>query len=107
MSDAMKSLPNLDWIRKGSPLPKGVATARLAANPSSVLARERVAEDTDIRDWLGGSKSMNVCEEAIGLGSYGKVLTVLTSDSSGQSDDIEDEESDADLIESWTPRFHK
>jgi hypothetical protein len=36
LSEAMKSLPKLDWLRKGSPLPSGTATARLAAQPARV-----------------------------------------------------------------------
>ena len=35
ISEAMKSLPKLDWIRKGTPLPSGTATARLAGQPAA------------------------------------------------------------------------
>jgi hypothetical protein len=42
----------------------------------------------------------------LGLGSFGKVLTVLVSSKIGQEDDP-DEEDDDDLIERWTPRFRR
>lgn len=108
MSEAMKSLPKLDWIRKGTPLPSGTATAKLAADRERVAAGERVADEVDVRDWLGGSTRATVSEETVGLGAYGKVLTVLTSQTIGQdSGPDEDEDDEESLIESWTPRFRR
>jgi len=107
MSEAMKSLPNLDWIRKGSLLPKGTATARLAACPNKVLAGDRVADEVDVRDWLGGTTSAAVSEESVGLGRYGKVLTVLVSNKIGQQTDSDEEDNEEDLIERWTPQFRR
>lgn len=106
MSDAMKSLPKLDWIRKGTPLPTGTATATLAADAERVSNGDRLSDETDVHDWLGGTTRAAVSEESVGLGRYGKVLTVLSSNSIGQNDDSDDSEHDEDsLIESWTPRF--
>lgn len=107
MSEAMKSLPKLDWIRKGSPIPEGTATARLAARRDAVLAGERATDEVDVRDWLGGTTRAAVSEEAIGLGRYGKVLTVLVSTAIGQEESPDDDDAEDDLIESWTPRFRR
>src|SRR4051794_15439123 len=60
LSEAMKSLPKRDWLHKGSPLPAGTATARLAGEAACVLACERIAEEIDVREWLGGIKSVAV-----------------------------------------------
>lgn len=43
-------------------------------------------------------------EAVLGLGRYGKTLTVLHSI---KLPDAEDEEDEAALIESWTPRFKR
>lgn len=108
MSDAMKSLPKLDWIRKGTPLPTGTATATLAADAERVSAGDRLGDETDVRDWLGGTTRAAVWEESVGLGRYEKILTVLSSKSIGQDDDSDDSEHDEDsLVESWTPRFRR
>lgn len=107
MSEAMKELPKLDWLRKGSALPKGTATAHLAARHDAVLAGERVSDEVDVRDWLGGTSRAAVSEEAIGLGQYGKVLTVLVSTVIGQEKNADDDDTEDDLIESWTPRFRR
>lgn len=108
LSDAIKSLPKLDWLRKGSPLPNGTATSHLAARPASVLAGERITDAADVRDWLGGTTKAEISEESIGLGQYGKILTVLVSSSIGQEQDPDiDEEDDQSVIERWTPRFRR
>lgn len=106
LSEAMKSLPKRDWLRKGSPLPAETVTARLAADPARVLSRERADDDIEVRDWLGGTKSAAASEESIGLGSYGKILTILAAPGVGVDEDQEENE-EADLIESWTPRFRR
>ena len=108
LSEAMKSLPKRDWLRKGSPLPAGTATSRLAGELARVLACDRIADDVDVRDWLGGIRSVAVSEESVGLGHYGKILTILVAPelgSGGEMDDDDEEESE--LIESWTPRFRR
>ena len=109
LSDTMKSLREITWLRKGSPLPKGTATTQLSADAQRVAQADRIEAEIDIMDWLGGKRSAPATEEAIGLGSYGKTLTILTCpsvvDETYQDDD--DEEDEDELIESWTPRFHR
>ncbi|PZV37072.1 ImmA/IrrE family metallo-endopeptidase [Mesorhizobium kowhaii] len=107
LSDAMKSLPKLDWLRKGTPLPSGTATAVLAGDPRRVLSGDRVSEEIDVRDWLGGTRKAVVTEESVGLGGYGKVLTVLVSTEIGQEEEEMEISEEDDLIESWTPRFRR
>ncbi len=106
LSDAMKTLPKLDWLRKGSPLPSGTATARLTAQSGCVLSGERIVDAVDVRDWLGGITQAEVSEESVGLGQYEKVLTILASSTIGQEYEP-DEEDDEDMIERWTPRFRR
>lgn len=106
MSDAMKSLPQLSWLRKGSPVPGNTETARINANPASVLAGARSSTEIDVMDWLGGARSATVQEEVVGLGRYGKTLTVLSSESIGQDEDEEEAEQDSFVL--WQPpRFRR
>ena len=59
-------------------------------------------------DWLGGTRSTRVTEQVVGLGSYGKTLTVLTCPSIQDRIDEEQDNDDEDsLIERWTPRFRR
>jgi len=105
MSEAMKSLPKLDWLRKGVRLPLGTVTSTLAADPRRVAAGERVKDEIDVREWLGGHTRETVKEESLGLGAYGKVLTILTSTKIGQELEPDEDDEQQELIDSWTPRF--
>jgi hypothetical protein len=108
LSDAIKALPQLTWLRKGTPVPRNTATAKFNANPERVANSDRTEAEIDIMDWLGGTRSARATEQVVGLGRYGKTLTVLTcpsvQDATYQEDDGDD---DAGLAERWTPRFHR
>jgi Zn-dependent peptidase ImmA (M78 family) len=107
LSEAMKSLPDLKWLKKGSPLPDGTVTAAFAADRRRVLDGDRDGDETNVMDWLGGKKSASVTEEALGLGRYGKVLTILHSSRIGPENESDDEREEEELRESWTPRFRR
>jgi hypothetical protein len=108
MSDTIKSLPQLSWLRKGTPIPQGTVTAKLNANPRRVADGERDDGDIDVMDWLGGSRSARALEEVVGLGNYGKTLTVITCPSvRDERCGDDDEEAEEDLERRWTPRFHR
>lgn len=108
LSETMKSLRGLNWLKKGSPVPHKTMTARINGSRDRVLRADRGEDEIDIIDWLGGTKSMRATEEVVGLGRYGKTLTVLTCDS--VVDVIEEEEDgddDESMVERWTPRFRR
>ncbi len=103
LSDKFKSLGQLAFLQKGSPLPNGL-TRTFNATPAKVQAGERACGQTHIGEWFGGPSGIALDEELIGLGNYGFTLTVLsTEDPAPASDEEEDE--DADLETSWTPKF--
>ena len=105
ISDSLKEQRDLEWIRKGEGLPRSTATFRFNQNRNRVVAGERTDNTCDIRDWFGGDKKRNVTEEVLGLGTYGRTLTVLTADEIPDPDD--DEEDDDEVRERWTPRFRR
>jgi hypothetical protein len=49
---------------------------------------------------------LEITEEIVGLGRYGKTLTILSIDAEDVADDDEKDDDD-DLEESWTPRFRR
>jgi hypothetical protein len=73
-----------------------------------VAAGDRLSTELDIQDWLGGSRSVTANEEIVGLGRYGKTLTVLSLENIRDSkDDDDDDDSDDEVLERWTPRFRR
>lgn len=101
ISDEMKEFPDLTWLQRNSHLPD-VPTATFNQNRRNVIDNEQAEYETPMVDWFGGNHSAILREEIIGLGNYGRTLTVLTSDVLADEAD-----EDADLEESWAPRFHR
>jgi hypothetical protein len=103
MSDALKDVDGINWIRKREALPRNTPTFAFNQDAGKVRQAARVTATSNFKDWFGGRLSIEMGEDVIGLGGYGKTLTVL------YEIDIpdEDEEDEEKLIESWTPRFHR
>ena len=107
-SDAMKEA-KVRWPRAGTPVPSGTLTYRFGKDPRNVAQASEASESIDLMDWFDGESSHVISEEVIGLGTYGKILTVLYSRRiTAASEGLDDEEEDEDkLLDSWTPRFHR
>ena len=73
-------------------------------DPQNVLRAERACDETDLDTWFDGPASVRLDEELIGLGRYGYTLTVLSSEAL-PDDPEQNEDEDAELEKSWTPRF--
>ena len=101
LSDEMKEFPNLEWLRKGQALPSGTLTKRFATSDNAVCAGRQDEDEIELDLWLGGRKGIRAKEEVLGLGSYGRILTVLTTDL------LPEDDADDDMEESWRPRFRR
>ena len=101
LSDELKEFRDISWPRRNSTLP-AVPTAEFNQDPRYVIDRKQAEHETPMGDWFGGDYSAVLREEIIGLGQYGRTLTVLTSDLMADED-----EANRDLEDSWTPRFHR
>ena len=106
LSDRMKSLRDITWLRKGTPVPHRTQTSSFNADTQRVSRAERVQAEVDVMDWLGGRHSATLTEEVIGLGRYGKTLTILASEHIGREEE-EDEEVEEEILERWTPQFKR
>lgn len=104
MSESLKGVRDLTWIRKGGPVPRGTPTRRFNRGGERVVRGEHVEGRSNLQDWFGGPHDVEVCEDVVGLGRSGKTLTILYSIDLPDDEDAEEEEA---LIESWTPRFRR
>lgn len=71
------------WARarkKGDWAPPRSVTFSLAHSPERVLASEEGGAEGTLAEWFDGAPDVPVVEEAVGLGPYGRILTVLTCD---------------------------
>ena len=101
LSDELKEFHDIDWPKRNAHLPV-VPTAEFNRDPRNMVNREQAQYDTPMGDWFGGDHSAILSEEIVGLGRYGRTLTVLTSDLSAEEDQAERE-----LEDSWIPRLHR
>lgn len=104
MSDELKTLDGIDWIRKREAVPRGTATYAFNQDASSVVAGVRADGTSSLQHWFGGTYDVEVTEDIIGLGSYGRTLTVLYKI---ELPDEEEREQDSAMRESWMPRFRR
>lgn len=106
MSKALRECDGIDWIRKKQSLPSNSATRIFNGDQERVTRSDRVETETVFQDWFGGHLRIKVREDVVGLGSYGKTLTVLHGiELPEDADDLDDDEDN--LAESWTPRFRR
>ena len=103
MSDELKDFGNIDWIRRRARLPANTVTADFNADLDNVKSGLRDQGKSCLQDWFNGPYRQAITEEVVGLGAYGKTLTVLTEMESPEW--FEDE--DAELERSWEPRFRR
>jgi len=61
----------------GELTPQGSATSALARAKARVAAGDERSTDGWLNEWFDGAPAVSLEEEALGLGSYGRILTVL------------------------------
>ena len=82
-----RSAARRDWV------PRNTATRRLAEAGSRVARAEEDGSSGMLCEWFDGAPEfVRVEEEAVGLGSYGRVLTVLSIDDLPTVDELSEEE---------------
>jgi hypothetical protein len=87
MSDRIRDLRGITWIKKGVRLRGGTATAEFNSDDSNVEEARQQEGASYLNDWFDGAPEVEVNEDVVGLGSYGKTLTVLFTEQ-----DLEDED---------------
>jgi hypothetical protein len=92
MSKPLQDMRGLTWIRKGAALPAGTATANFNRNEDNVRQGKKVSSTSTLDTWFDGGSTAELNEEVVGLGDYGKTLTVLWADSLPEPDEANEEE---------------
>ncbi len=90
VSDALTNCRGLRWPRKGFLIPSDSATAEFNQNQSNVLQGKQEEAWTRLDYWFDEGPQVEMKEDVVGLGHYGKTLTVLFTNESINSQDEED-----------------
>lgn len=94
-SETLRRATGYRHLKKGAALPAGSATRDFNRTAKRVTSAEEVSDVTDLNIWFHTDDEFDASEEIIGLGDYGKTLTVITAD----MPDEDDEDSDG----TWEP----
>lgn len=102
LSSALREGGKISWREKGDYLPQGSATAIFNRSSEKVTAGARVESTSSLVDWFEGAPDVEVKEDVVGLGQYGKTLTVLFTN---ETVDLDDEDPEDELpSERWRRR---
>lgn len=103
LSEELREYPGVHHLKKNSPLPNTL-TKDFNSDRTNVLDARRKDGVSDFQSWFDSPIQGTFSEEVVGLGDYGRTLTILTASDLPTLEDIEEE---ADLLESWTPQFKR
>ncbi len=92
LSNALSEVPGVRRLAKGSPLPSGSCTAQFNRVAGNVSGGAKDAAWASLDDWFDDAPQIEMKEDVIGLGGYGKTLTVLFTEEAIEYDEGEDDD---------------
>jgi hypothetical protein len=106
ISPELKKCRGVYILEKKSPIPSDSVTNRYVRDGKNVLAGDRLEGFSSLQTWFERAPDVEFQEDVVGLGHYGKTLTVLFTEEALNDEDEneEDEDSDNDLPSN---RWHK
>jgi hypothetical protein len=102
LSPAIKELRGITWPSAGDLLPRSSATAMFNQSTQNVESCLRKEASSSLSDWIDGAPDLEMNEDIIGLGQYGKTLTVLFTNEA-----LEDEEEIGEDEEGYRPSWRR
>lgn len=94
----MRGIKGYKHPLKGSALPRDSLTRTFNQTENNILSAMRDDDSADLIAWFHADNEIDASEEVIGLGDYGKTLTIICAE-------IPDEDEDFDDMASAPPRF--
>ena len=91
VSNSMRQAKGYRHLKKGSLLPQHTATRTFNQVPENISLAKDASDDTDLNLWFHTDEEITASEEIVGLGEYGKTLTVITADLPDDEDDSDGE----------------
>jgi hypothetical protein len=87
MSPALRAQRNLTWLKKGNGVPPSTLTFQFSGDNGNVQNSRTASGYATLDDWFDGPDT-EISEEVIGLGEYGRTLTILRAESLPDPDDV-------------------
>ena len=104
LSPVLQEFNGITWMRHGDPVPAESTTARFAAEPQNIVNGARREGCSMLDEWLDGAPRIEMKEDVVGLGHYGKSLTVLFSEEPIEQEDPDEEKDWYEHSQRWARR---
>lgn len=88
-SRTLRRLKGYRHLKKGTVLPPDSLTRDFNQSLDNVDLAKRDEDDTDLMLWFHTDDEIDASEEVVGLGDYGRTLTIITAEISDEDDDSE------------------
>jgi Zn-dependent peptidase ImmA (M78 family) len=92
MSAPLEECPKIHRPGKGTPLPNNSETFRFNKDKANISRALGAAGYTMLGEWFEGAPDIEMKEDVVGLGGYGKTLTVLFTSEALHDEDEEDDD---------------
>jgi len=89
MSESLRDVRSIEWLTRGTAIRRGSVSWDLGSNRERVQAADHEEGWSSFDLWFDGCPECECREDAVGLGQFGQVLTVLWSEDSLSIDDDE------------------
>ncbi|MCC7316612.1 MAG: ImmA/IrrE family metallo-endopeptidase [Planctomycetes bacterium] len=93
MSESLKESRRFDWLKKGDLIPTGTTTADFNRDTENIRGGKTAEGYSNLAAWFDGAPDVEMMEDVVGLGRYGRTLTVLfTEEPLDEGEDSHDED---------------
>lgn len=86
-SALMRRVRGYRHLKKGAVLPRGSLTRDFNQDRANVSSAKEASDDTELNLWFHVDDEVTATEEVIGLGDYGRTLTVISADILDEGED--------------------
>ena len=98
LSETLQEARGVTRLAKGEFVPAGTPTNKFNNDPNNAGTCNSIGAYCSLDDWFPDARQIQMSEDVVGLGNYGRTLTVLFTN------EAVDEEED---IGEWKPRFER
>lgn len=101
LSAAIQEVGGITWLKRGDAIPATSPTAKFQRDPQNIASGIRKEGCSMLDEWLEGAPRIELKEDVVGLGHYGKTLTVLFTDTEIETEDPDEEDDSFDRFQRW------
>ena len=102
LSESLQEVRGVNRLAKGEFLPAGTPTDKFNNDPNNAGSCNSSAAFSSLDDWFSGAPQIEMSEDVVGLGNYGRTLTVLFA-----SEPLDENEQDEDEDEGYRPSWKR